>query len=864
MLLALAATSLLVREATPVLLVNGKPTAPMLFWGYHAPRPFVVGREWGRFSFSFVSPVDDPEATFHIHLALSTGTFWLDDVEVVESSPKGGRGRNVFGGGDFEGGEAQRDRFWNFFVGHGAKARWALDGQEAHSGRCSLKVEVERGSRVDWHVHLYTKNSPIRKGRRYTISFWAKCDRDSWPVNALVMRLNPYRVYAVANDSFTATEKVMARHGFHLYSVPLPLPWPRPGEEPDFTGVDQIIAKIVDADPEALILPRIDIEPPRWWAREHPEEMLWWQNGKFDRWASVASKLWLEEATRNLTELVRHLESRWGGHILGYHPSAQNSAEWYYPIWYHQDWGLMNFEPAFERGWREWLKERYRTIGALNASWGTNYEDFDQIRLPSVEERKTSTLGVFRHPKRERRMLDFTLYQNEAMAKALDAVARAIKRACEGRKLVYAFYGYTFELSGCRYGIAPTGHLRLGWLLRRGSVDVFCAPLSYFDRQVGGCGTIMAPANSVALHGRAWLNEDDTRTHLSAPNAGFGRTSTPEETRWVHTRNFAQALAYRAHMWFMDQDAGWLLDDGIWSHLAKLRRLYEQLYARPRRPLHEVAVLADEKSLMALRYGIELSRPLLYEMRAELHRMGTTPSLWLLSDFIEGKVPRHKVYVFLNAFWLTSEERRAIRRRLKGSGATAVWFYAPGFLGEGEASVDFMHELTGFRFRRLEGRRSMRVRLGGNSPLLDGLQGREVGPNVKVEPAFSIVPEEGVRILGRYVEGGEPAVAVREVDGFASVFVGTLKVPARFFANVAKSAGVHLYAEPGDVIHTDGVVLSITASSEGTKTIRLPGPSRVVNALSGEVVLEGGSEFRLPMRFGETRIFVVKTTNEEG
>ena len=856
--------SLLHREGVPILLVNGRPKAPMLFWGYHTPRPFAVGREWRRCSFHFTSPVDDPEATFCIYLALSTGSFWLDDVEIVESAPEGGPGRNFFLGGDFEGGEAQRDKFWNFFVGHGARASWALDCKEARSGRCSLRVEVERGSSMDWHVHLYTKNLPIKKGRRYTISFWAKCDRDSWPITALVMRLegvagyNPYRVYAVSNDSFTATVRIMAEYGFHLYSVPLPLPWPRPGEEPDFAEVDQIIAKIVDADPMALILPRISVEPPRWWAKEHPGEMLWWQNRKFDRWVSVASKLWLEEATRNLRRLVHHLESKWGRHILGYHPSAQNTNEWFYPIWYHEEWGLMNFEPAFERGWREWLKERYKTICALNALWGTSYESFDQIRLPSVEERKSSTLGVFRHPKRERRMLDFTLYQNEAMARALDRVARAVKQACKGRKLVYAFYGYTFELSGCRYGIAPTGHLRLGWLLRQGSVDVFCAPLSYFDRQVGGCGTVMGPANSVALHGRAWLNEDDTRTHLSAPNAGFGRTSTPEETKWVHTRNFAQALALRAHMWFMDLFAsGWLLDSGIWSHLARLRRLYEQLYAQPRRPIHEVAVLVDEDSLLALRYGVELSRPLLYEARFDLHRMGTTPSFWLLSDFVEGRVPRHKVYIFLNAFWLTRGERREIRERLEGSGAVAVWFYAPGFLGEDDASTRFMEELTGFRFRRLEGPRSMRVELKGDSPLLEGIRGEEIGPNVKIEPVFFVVPEGGVQILGRYIEGGEPAVAMREVEGFTSVFVGTLRVPARFLFNLAKSAGAHLYADPGDVVYTDGVVLSITASSEGVKTIRLPRPSKVTDALTEEVVIERGDTFQLHLRRGETRIFVV-------
>ena len=33
----------------------------------------------------------------------------------------------------------------------------------------------------------------------------------------------------------------------------------------------------------------------------------------------------------------------------------------------------------------------------------------------------------------------------------------------------------------------------------------------------------MAPVESVQQHGKLWLVEDDTRTHLSPPDSGYGR-----------------------------------------------------------------------------------------------------------------------------------------------------------------------------------------------------------------------------------------------------------------------------------------------------------------------------------------------------
>jgi len=80
--------------------------------------------------------------------------------------------------------------------------------------------------------------------------------------------------------------------------------------------------------------------------------------------------------------------------------------------------------------------------------------------------------------------------------------------------LVVFFYGYVFEFGTIRLGPATCGHYALRQVLNCPDIDVLCSPISYFDRGIGGGAPSMTAAESVALAGKMWLVEDDTRTHL--------------------------------------------------------------------------------------------------------------------------------------------------------------------------------------------------------------------------------------------------------------------------------------------------------------------------------------------------------------
>jgi len=682
------------------------------------------------------------------------------------------------------------------------------------------------------------------------------------------------------------TMKLAAARGFHLYTAGLQMPWPREGREHDFSDVDGTMAALVAHDPRALFLPRIWIEPPEWWKQEHPEEMPVWENGKSDKYISPASQRWLTEAPVHIDKLVRHLEENWDQHVFGYHPTALNSHEWYYAstIWQCNDWGLRNYEKVFAVGYRRWLRKRYSDIDRLNQAWGTNYRDFEQIEAPGPDVRRRTVHGLLRNPVAERAVIDFTVYQSVAITDAIRVIARAFKEACDWRKLVYIFYGYTIELCGLQEGIGQFGQLDFDAVMDDPAIDVWCAPSGYFDRGNGGSGPIMALTESVTARGRVWCNEDDLRTHLSDPEAGCGRVETLEQTLWAHRRNAMVSVVRRSHTWFV-AGRNWLNDDAIWDNLEVMREVYEQVWVDPGVLDSDVAVVVDEMSLCQIAYGIEIGLPLLYDMRGEINRMGTTPQLWLQADYLRGKVTGKKLVIFLNAFSLSGPDRAIIRRQLQQDGAAALWFYAPGVqrpdaeTPDQAYDVNGIEEVTGIKVIERQGKFSPGMRPMAGHRFTSGVTNDTViapddiisnwqdrgerhqfrqmtyPPRDKLGPLFAVA-DSAAEIFGHYVDSDDPVMAVKNVNGFRSIFVGGLTLPARILANIAADAGVHLYCEPGDAIYTDGRFLSVTACQAGEKRITLPDEAVVTDVHSGKQVARG-REFCVSLRLGETRVYRV-------
>ena len=89
---------------------------------------------------------------------------------------------------------------------------------------------------------------------------------------------------------------------------------------------------------------------------------------------------------------------------------------------------------------------------------------------------------MLRDPVAERPVIDFTEFQQQAMADCVCHLAHAVREATHGRKLVVFFFGYVFEFGAIANGPGTSGHYALRRVLDCPDIDVLCSPISYFDR----------------------------------------------------------------------------------------------------------------------------------------------------------------------------------------------------------------------------------------------------------------------------------------------------------------------------------------------------------------------------------------------
>ena len=221
-------------------------------------------------------------------------------------------------------------------------------------------------------------------------------------------------------------------------------------------------------------------------------------------------------------------------------------------------------------------------------------------------------------------------------------------------------------------------------MLASPDVDIVAGPNSYASRGAGGTGAFGAPVDSVALHGKLWLTEDDTKTFLAeaeTPDTYNPKIASGADTQAAHQRQFGAALAHGAGVTWMDLwGQGWLDSPDIWQELRGLRE-QAGLWGRTRRagrpptwPCWWTRLPWPTSRTTPPGWGSHL----IGKTRDLLLRAGASVGFYLQSDVTQESFPDAKLYLFLNALRVTTAERRAIREKLQRPGKTLAWLYAPG------------------------------------------------------------------------------------------------------------------------------------------------------------------------------------------
>jgi hypothetical protein len=396
--------------------------------------------------------------------------------------------------------------------------------------------------------------------------------------------------------------------------------------------------------------------------------------------------------------------------------------------------------------------------------------------------------------------------------------------------LAGAFYGYTFELNhnGPRV-LAQSGHLALGRLLECADVDMIHAPYAYFERGIGEPGHFHLPLDSVALHGKLAVLEEDSYTHLATePPPGIiapgvhVRTRTLEETLALNRRNYANFLTHKVGFWYFDllSDGRWC-DEEFWKTAPLLRRMAATVRDEPRfEP--EIAFVVDEESVHCLSAN---THPYLLQSlgnwRHEVARLGTTVGYYLQSDL--AKLPSSvKVVILANPYSFDETAHRALRPILR-RGGTVIWTFAPGIVDSTKLNVSRIADLTGFEVSPLD--------YEGPFAIFSTVTDQRVSFDHDWQPRMRVDEAGSMQILARY-EGTEEAAAVAmPMGGGVSLYTAVPRLPVGLLRWVCRNSGVHFYREAPGMCGVVGPYLVVHTGEATTDRFRWPEPVRLVERL---------------------------------
>jgi hypothetical protein len=673
--------------------------------------------------------------------------------------------------------------------------------------------------------------------------------------------------------------------GFRLIHpwVSLSAYWTGPGRY-DFSLFDSYLAGLLEAAPESFFLPRVLLYAPRWWKDAHSEEMsvlaippnpvpprprqitgeggveaFPWED--IDQ-PSFASDVWLEDTSATYRAFIAHVEgSPLKSRLIGYHYCNGISHEWHYP---HS-----RFLPDIS-------KPMERALGGL----------------PDISRRTHTTYGLLRDPAREQDVIEYYRKFHELSTSRVLHFAHLTKEATGGRVLAGTFFLYFLE----NVWIQEAGHLAPEGILNSKDVDFIACPYTYqrtnidgltdWDsdilddagrwlgraRGVGGDGGFRVLAESLRRHGKLFFSEMDASTYRETTeqrgNGGSGSETISGSIRIVE-RDLARMYASGSAGWFLDfgtwRAAGYggdpfYTDPAIESVVRQYMKYGEKRSQLDMSPVAEVGAIYDAKSFFATSHWKQ-EEPFhtgarqmdffgywfLDAQARTLHRMGTPVDFLYRFDMTEEDPRRHKLLFMVNLFALTGGEIDRLRDILKGSGCTVVWFYAPGFIAPGKLDISAMERLTGFSFRVLEepGPLLIRSSIDGEGELI----AIPFGVRKHVFPRFSVA-DSGARILGSWLDGKGTALAMKEVDGWNSVYCGGAPLPVEILRWLARQSGAGLWSDRPDVVVGTRGAAALIATERGKRLLRIPVPMAPANGGEPRTV------HALDLDYGEVRLFV--------
>ncbi|MBR3967353.1 MAG: hypothetical protein IKJ91_09810 [Clostridia bacterium] len=703
----------------------------------------------------------------------------------------------------------------------------------------------------------------------------------------------------------------LGKSGIKVFFIMCDTEWTRAGALEEFYDEAKMLLEEV---PDAYIMLRIGIHPPKEWAEQNLDELVKFSDGtlkpmslwnenfsrEYPSMYSLSSEKWREDAGKALKETCEALnKSPYSDRIVGYFISAGQSSEWWYNNVATGD-AYADHSKAFKKYYSTYLREKYGDDQSLRKAWRMDDASIDDPYIPdlksryfvdkvensilngpyvSPEEPKPATphhdacYGTFLNIDDYYTVSDYLRAWHCGTADSIIYFADVIKKNTDN-KLVGSFYGSWGGVIVNGSNSACT--LRV---LDSGKVDLLAAPGMYQNRHLGGFTGQREMVDSFRLRNCIYFIEEDTRTHGENDYFNnFVELYCVEDTLNVMKRDFGRNLCEDVQAWWFDQHVGGgrYKFTEVYDLIKKQQELAKLSYSIDRTKQNEIAFIYDEESgqIVSERTSFEVVGML---RNYEISHIGASVDQYFHNDMANPYMPSYKLYVFCNVFFLTDDERKVILDKLKKDNAVALWIYASGIINpdkDKRFSEKNISELIGINVGILDNESSPKFKINGEAhEITDGLDmGQIYGWNYRlmqnsIENSYlnfgSILypivysKDDDAVNTAYFLENKLPAVSVKEMDGYTSIFYGAKLISSSFIRNVAKFAGCHIFCESDDVIYASRNFVTVHASTSGKKTLYFPKKCSPVEVYEEKTYGKSTDKISFNMLRGETKTFKI-------
>lgn len=655
--------------------------------------------------------------------------------------------------------------------------------------------------------------------------------KDDQPVTPMIFWQWKPEAYEVEHFSGVGISLFSFFGSFQHYDHPY---WEPDGRvAPEFQDTE--IRKLLSYNPRAYFLPRLFAAAPDWWIQANPGERCCYSGGQTNKpRESFASQKCRDETGQAYRRAVRHmLDADYGRRLMGIHVTSGPWGEnFHWDAYFSQAKppAASDVSEPMRQRLIKFLRVKYGNDPArLRAAWKDSALTFETVRVPAAEQRVRTTAGAWRDPQQSRAVMDYFECHNEVAVEMVDHYCRIVKEESRGTLSTAVFFGYTMDENWP----IESDHRGISKLLRSSNVDMLSAPHTYYRRALGGDGEMRQYLASTALHGKLFIDEGDDQTYLEKRKPKPDRrchVNTVEETQALLYREFGNTVTHGVGLWYMDLNGGWFRDPVLIATIGRMKKWADVAMTHSRRRNAQVAVISAPESEFYLGYrqtpDNEISYGLYHDQMGEFYRTGA-PFDWYLVDDLDAIRNRgYKVFVFLDCFYLTDQQRKAVEA-LQSDGRTLLWFYAPGYASQEDLSLARMEALTGFSFEA--------VKEGMLQGTLTG-SGKAVGIAKRQKSLFTVRAGEGVRELARGTGAlkDKTVMALKQHPKWTSVFSAIPGMTAGLLRERFRQAGVHVYTDCGDVLSANESWLMLHTRTAGTKQVMLPRTCRKVTEITTE------------------------------